>query len=89
MAETMESTGVVTLEYAKEQDVVWVEVRPYNGKHKEIIPAKIVEVSNGYEIMTFGLDAAFRLSKEGYGKTWRCWEIRKPSMIDRRNVPWG
>lgn len=90
MANSVEQTGVITIDYAKEQEAVLIEVHPlYGGRYKNMFPAQIIEVSNGYEIIPVGCLDGFRLSKESYGKTWRCWEIRKPSMIERNSVAWN
>lgn len=90
MTDSVEQSGVVTIDYAKEQEAVLIEYHPlYGGRYKDPFPAKVIEMPNGYEIIPAGCPYGFRLSKESYGKTWRCWEIKKPSMIDRNSVAWG
>ena len=90
MADDVSASGVVAIDYAKEQEVVFVELRKqFGGRYVDMFPAKVLEVPNGYEIITLGgFGHGFRLSKESYGFSWRCWEIRKPSVLDRERIPW-
>ena len=86
---SIEQSGVVTIDYAIKQDAVLIESHPkYGGLSTNMITAKVIERTNGYDIIPVGCLNSVRVSKESYGKTWRCWEIKKPSMIDRNNVAW-
>lgn len=91
MNDTMEPSGVITLDYAVKQDVVFIEFKhPHRRRRKDMLPAKVIEVENGYEIATPGVlcYGMFRLSKDSYGKSWRCWEIKRPTIFERNSVPW-
>ena len=89
MANSCEQSGVITIDYAIKQDAVLIENHPKYGRlSAHMFPAKVIERSNGYDIIPVGCLNSVRLSKESYGKTWRCWEIKKPSMIERRSIDW-
>lgn len=89
MANSCEQSGVITIDYAITQDAVLIENHPkYGWLSTNMFPAKVIERSNGYDIIPVGCLNSVRLSKESYGKTWRCWEIKKPSMIERRSIVW-
>lgn len=89
MADSCNSTGVITIDYAVKQDAVLVESHPkYGGLSTNMITARVIERLNGYDIIPVGCLNSVRVSKESYGKTWRCWEIKKPSMIERRSIAW-
>ena len=90
MTDTLEQNKVVSLDYAVAQDIVLVEFHPRKYRRRDMLPAKVIEVENGYEIATPGVlcYGIFRLSKESYGKSWRCWEIKKPTLSERNSIPW-
>jgi len=85
MDETAMGT-IVTLEYAASADFVLVELKISKG-YTFIAPASVVlSEKGGYEIQFIGNTLV--MSEDGYGKTWRCWELREPSKVDRDRVPW-
>ena len=78
--------GIVTLLYASSVDYVLVELR-ISKNNTVIAPASVVLADNGgYEIQFIG--NSFVMSADGYGKTWRCWELQEPCKIDRARIPW-